>query len=212
MPLPKEGQAADLSPEQANWHLLILLSGPSGVGKGTIGARLLKLFPELMLCTSATTRDREPRDGEDEYAYTTLTEFTHMWEDGRLLEVDGHFKRWYGLMHPGEDAFALSDVDVKGSTRMYKAGQPRLLRIAILPPGKTIDEMIDTCTSRMEADRSDIDGIAQRRARVAEEVGIINSTWLEDPAAKIVINDDLDTAVAECADIIEAHLANTTTV
>lgn len=207
MPLPEEGQAADLTPEQADWHLLVLLSGPSGVGKGTIGARLLQLFPHLILCSSATTRGPEPRDREGEYLYSTMGQFVQMWEDGKLLEVDGHFDRWYGLKHPGKDAFALSDVDVKGSMRMYRAGQPRLLRIAILPPGETVDEMIDTCTSRMESSRTDADGIAKRRDRITEEVGIIQTSWRADPDARIVVNDNLDMAVFECQNYIDARLA-----
>jgi guanylate kinase len=191
-----------------SWRLLVLLSGPSGVGKGTIGARLREIFPELLLCPSATTRSWEPRDAEGEYLYVSRAKFTEMWDAGELLEADPHFDNWYGLTTPTKGVMAISDIDVKGSIRLSQTSAPNLLRIAILPPGATIDQMVDVCTARMDASRTDAAGIAKRRARATEEIQIIQDSWCTDTrnATAVVINNDLETAVKICAGMIRAHL------
>lgn len=206
MSLPKTGRAASLTPDQTRWRQLILLSGPSGVGKGTIVQELLQIVRGLQLCPSATTRGREPRDGEGEYHYVSDDKFKELWSSGQLLEMDPHFSGLYGLMVPAAGVRGISDIDVKGSIRLFEAGLPRMLRIAILPPGNTLGEMVDVCTERMMSSRTDADGIAKRRDRAEEEIGIIMQQWDFDPWSAVVTNDNLDEAVADCARHIANHL------
>ena len=198
MGLPETGQAASLSIIRTNWQLLILVSGPGGVGKGTIVTELRRLMPNLQLCPSAVTRPHDDRDAEGEYIYLDIDAFAKEWRCGRLLEADPHMGNWYGLTHPGEDVLAISDIDVKGSLRMYEAGFPNVLRIGVLPPGDTIEEMIEVCVQRMVARGSDANTIQKRRDRAVLEIRLIHNEWHRDPDAFVVVNDDLHRAVAEC--------------
>lgn len=199
MSLPATGQATILTPGQDNWQLLILVSGPGGVGKGTVvGELCARMKPTLQLCPSAVTRSPDERDAKGEYIYLSEEVFAVWWNSGLLLEADPHMGNWYGLARPGRDSLAISDIDVKGSIRMHQAGFPRLLRIALLPPGDTIPEMIDACVQRMKMRGSNAETIRRRRDRAEEEIELITNHWPEDPGSLVVVNDNLEKAVNEC--------------
>ncbi len=77
----------EINPDQDHIAPLIVVSGPSGVGKSTVGDRALELNPQMWLSVSATTR--APRAGEREgasYFFVSDLEFTRMVETGNMLE------------------------------------------------------------------------------------------------------------------------------
>ena len=76
---------------------LFVISGPSGVGKGTIINRILPQFPDMVLSVSATTR--QPREREQHgvhYFFITKEQFDQMITQDGFLEYDGHFNNFYG--------------------------------------------------------------------------------------------------------------------
>lgn len=136
--LPPGGGLAPLELIRPAWDLFVLLSGPGGVGKGTIIKQLLTMCPDLQLVSSATTRDPDERDGPGEYDYCSLAGFVDHWKAGHLLEVDEHMGKWYGQMAPPPGVVGISDIDINGSERLFDAGLPNLLRIGLVPPGETM--------------------------------------------------------------------------
>mgnify|MGYP005846524473 CR=1 FL=1 len=120
--------------------LLLVVSGPSGVGKGTICAALLRRLPDLHLSISATTRS--PRPGERngvEYFFVSEAEFARMLAAGELLEwAEVHGARYGTPRRPVLDALdrgedVLLEIDVQGGLQVKKSF-PDAVLIFILPP------------------------------------------------------------------------------
>lgn len=156
--------------------LLIVLSGPSGVGKGTVCAALRKACPNLVYSVSATTRP--PRPGEKEgvnYFFKTREEFERMIERGELLEWAEYVGNYYGtprrfveeMLEAGKDV--LLEIEVQGAMqvkRQYPEGvfiflvPPSMeeLRRRILGRGTEGDAVI---TERLEAARAELAMMAE---------------------------------------------------
>jgi len=209
IPLPPKGDMAPLELTKPSWNLFIILSGPGGIGKGTVGRELRAQRPELKLIPSATTRDPDERDNPGEYVYCDDTEFLEHWQQGHLLEASEHMDNWYGQMAPSLDTLGISDIDVNGSQRMFKAGLPRLLRIGLIPYGETMEEQIEVCVSRMRGRGSSQATINKRRERAEYEIHTILSRWPLDPDALIIVNIDLEETVATINQHITERLAPT---
>lgn len=120
--------------------LLIVLSGPSGVGKGTVCAALRKVCPNLVYSVSATTRP--PRPGEQEgvnYFFKTREEFERMIERGELLEWAEYVGNYYGtprrfveeMLEAGKDV--LLEIEVQGAMQV-KRRYPEGVFIFLVPP------------------------------------------------------------------------------
>ena len=80
-----------------NKNVLAVISGPSGVGKGTVIKRMFELCPGL--CESVSCTTRAPREGEQdgrEYFFVSRERFEQMIEGGELLEYSAHFDNYYG--------------------------------------------------------------------------------------------------------------------
>lgn len=145
--------------------LLIVLSGPSGVGKGTVCAALRSETPNLVYSVSATTRS--PREGEAEginYFYKTRDQFRSMIESDELLEWAEYVGNYYGTprsfvnetIKGGRDI--ILEIDVQGALQVKKRF-PEGVFIFLLPPSLDVlknrivtrgTESEDTIKSRME--------------------------------------------------------------
>jgi guanylate kinase len=119
---------------------LIVLAGPSGVGKGAIVARLLAALPDLELSISATTRRPRPREDEGRhYYFVDRADFDRMIAAGGFLEWADIFGERYGTpREPVERALAagrdvLVEIDVQGA-RQVKAANPGAYMVFIKPP------------------------------------------------------------------------------
>ncbi|MEG0250167.1 MAG: guanylate kinase [Peptostreptococcus sp.] len=121
--------------------LLLVISGPSGAGKGTICKELMKVSKEHMrLSISATTR--APRDGEKEginYFYKSMQEFESMIEEEEFLEYAKIYDNYYGTprkaifdeLDKGNDV--ILEIEMQGAMQIKKA-YPEAVFIFILPP------------------------------------------------------------------------------
>jgi guanylate kinase len=123
---------------------LIVLTGPSGVGKGTLLAALLQAHPELHLSISATTRS--PRPGEVDgvnYYFFDRAQFEQAIQAGELLEWAEFAGNYYGTpIQPVRDQVAagglmILEIELVGA-RQVATIFPEALRIFILPPRRTL--------------------------------------------------------------------------
>ena len=175
--------------------LIIIVSGPGGVGKGTIVDALVKRDPSLLLSRSWTTRQRRPGEREDAYVYVTRNEFETHRDRGGFLEWTEFLGNYYGSPVPdaasGRDI--VLEIEVDGAQQV-KAVHPEATLIFVLPPSR--DEQ-----RRRLVGRGDPDDKVQQRLRKAEEEEPIGRAL----ADVVVVNDDLDQTVGEMMDIIAAR-------
>jgi len=148
---------------------LIVVTGPSGVGKGTILARLLERHPELYRSTSVTTRSprKEEIHGKD-YYFVSRNQFEQMIARGELLEWAEFAGNYYGTpREPVENQIAqgkciLMEIELKGARQIYQTF-PTALRIFILPPS------LEVLEQRLRDRAQDSQEAIARRLHCAEE-------------------------------------------
>ncbi|TLS49972.1 guanylate kinase [Paenibacillus antri] len=180
--------------------LLLVLSGPSGVGKGTLCNRLRALSPELVYSVSATTR--KPREGEIDgvnYFFKTHEQFRAMIEAGELLEWAEYVGNYYGTpksfvqqtIDQGKDI--ILEIDVQGAMQV-KERFPEAIFIFVLPP--SLEELQKRIVGRGTESES---SIRSRMAAAAEELKLMEHY---DYA---VVNDVLETACNRVQSIIAAE-------
>jgi guanylate kinase len=171
---------------------LIVLTGPSGVGKGTLLKALLQAHSELYLSISATTRT--PREGEIEginYYFFDRPQFEQAIQDGELLEWAEFAGNYYGTpIQPVRDRITagglmILEIELLGARQVAKIF-PEALRIFILPPSMEVLE------ERLRSRAQDAEEAILKRLAVARsEIAAADEFDLQ------IVNDDLDTALAE---------------
>jgi guanylate kinase len=181
-------------------NLLIVLSGPSGVGKGTLVQRYLEANPRTFLSISATTRS--PRDGEQDgvhYCFLDIDRFHKMRERGELLEWAEVFGDLYGSpRRPVEEALAndrdvILEIDVQGGLKVRQV-IPEAILLFVLPP--TFEEL----SRRLCARRTECPERIEHRLQTARLE--LQALPLYD---YLLVNDRLDDAVATIRSIVEAE-------
>lgn len=177
---------------------LVVISGPSGCGKGTIVDKLLKQDDSLQLSISATTR--APRSIEKEginYFFKSQEAFSQMIADDAFLEYADVFGKYYGTpkdyvlgkLEQGKNV--ILEIDVQGAMQVIK-NYPQAVTIFILPPSE--EALLNRLKGRGTETEEQIMkrfGKAKAEMEYAQQYGYR------------VINDDLDTAVAEVKSIID---------
>ena len=181
--------------------LLLVISGPAGVGKGTINLSLISRNSDIRMSVSATTR--QPRPGEIDgvhYFFKTEEEFQKMIESGAFLEYMRVFNtHYYGTpksfveQELSEGRSVILEIDVQGAMRV-KAAYPDAVLIFIAPPSMSElkSRLIHRGTESSEA-------IDRRFETAYQEMKYI------DRYDYVVVNDILDLAIARTEDIIVAE-------
>jgi len=171
---------------------LTVLTGPSGVGKGTLVKLLRERHPNLYLSVSATTRT--PREGEidgQDYFFVSRDCFAAMVEAGELLEWAEFAGNCYGTprqaiverLDRGEHV--LLEIELEGA-RQVKNTFPEALRVFVLPPS------LDELERRLRSRGQDAEAAIERRlSRAREEVAAA------DEFDRQIVNDDLEAALGK---------------
>jgi guanylate kinase len=176
---------------------LIVISGPSGVGKDTVIKRLLELDPKLKYSVSYTTRP--PRPGEVDsvdYRFVNRGDFETLMREGALLEYATYDGQLYGTpIGPLDQARAAGydivlKIDVQGAEQVRKRA-PEALRIFLAPPN--MDELLRRRTERHSESPRD---------QTARQLIAQDEMALAPHFDHVVVNDDLDRAVQEVLAII----------
>lgn len=180
--------------------ILIVVSGFSGAGKGTIMKELLKRYDNYALSVSATTR--APREGEvngREYFFVTEQEFEKMIAKDELIEYARYVENYYGTprayveeqLLAGRDV--ILEIEIQGALKV-KEKFPETLLLFVTPPSAKIlrERLVGRGTEEMEV-------INFRMSRACEEAEGM------DKYDYLVVNDDLDTCVAEVHQIIQSE-------
>ena len=180
--------------------LLILLSGPSGTGKGTVCDLLRQKHPEISYSISATTR--QPRPGEQDgvnYYFYTKEKFREMIDQGQLLEWAEVYGNFYGTpkqkvldrLDAGEDI--LLEIDTQGALNVMKV-MPEGLFIFLLPPS------LEELAARLKGRGTETEESLHRRLGAA-----VDEIKLATKYRYVVVNDKVEDAEETIANIIEAE-------
>ena len=175
--------------------LLLIISGPSGVGKTTITRGVERSIPGSVFSVSATTRARTDADVEGvDYHFVSTSAFEAMEARGELLESAEVFGNKYGTPRAwvGEQLargrLVILEIDVNGA-RQVKARMPDAFGLFILPPSEA--ELLARLRSRK---REDEDTIQRRFAEAQREIGEAKACGVYDA---FIVNRELDDAIAE---------------
>ena len=180
-------------------HILMAVSGPSGVGKGTIVKTLLSRRDDVVESVSCTTR--EPREGEihgKHYFFLSHEEFKRRIEENDFLEYDEHFGNYYGtpksfVAETLKTKSVIMEIDVVGSLNAKKVF-PECVLVMIVPP--SIEELKKRLIGRGTEGKEQIEG---RLARLEYEIS------QKDKYDYVIVNDDLETAIADVCKIIDGE-------
>ncbi len=185
---------------------LIVLAAPSGAGKTTLAHELLAHAPELKFSISYTTRP--PRETEvqgEDYFFVRKDEFGEMRANDAFLECAEVFDHWYGtsqeyiqsLLHQGRSV--LLEIDWQGAAQV-RSRRPDAVLVFIMPPSR------DELERRLRGRRTDSEEVIQRRLRQA-----LSDMEHWNEFDYVIINDDLDKATSELADIVSTGRAENRT-
>lgn len=183
--------------------LLLVISGPSGVGKTTITRAVERSIPGAVFSVSATTRPRTEVDVEGaDYRFVTDAEFDRMVRDGEFLEHAVYAGNKYGTLRAPVDAhlsrgrLVILEIDVQGA-KQVKARMPDALGLFILPPSESV--LLD----RLRARKREGEEIIQRRFALAkQEIAEARVCGAYDA---FIVNDTLDRAIAEAVGLVQAR-------
>jgi guanylate kinase len=184
----------------ADQRLIIVVSGPGGVGKGTIVDALVRRDDRLWLSRSWTTRERRPGEAADAYVFTSSEAFEDRINAGGFLEWTEFLGNYYGTPRPEviDDPDApdiVLEIEVDGAQQV-KEQYPEAILIFVLPPSREEQE-------RRLRGRGDADDKVLARLRKAEKEEPIGRSI----ADHLVVNGELDTTIDELMTIIDAERA-----
>ena len=180
---------------------VFVITGPSGVGKGTLIRTLRERVPELELSVSATTR--APRPGEADgldYHFLDDSEFERRVQEGDFVEHARYSGRRYGTLRSelerrtAAGAPVVLEIEVQGA-RQVREAMPEALQVFIAPPSE------DALRNRLVGRGTDSPEDVERRLRTAHD-----ELAAQGEFAHVVVNDRLDEAVEQLEGIVRSAL------
>ncbi|MGI8863378.1 MAG: guanylate kinase [Solirubrobacteraceae bacterium] len=181
---------------------MFVITGPSGVGKGTLIRGLLGRVPELELSISATTRRPRPgeRDGVD-YYFLTPEDFERHVEQGDFVEHATYSGNRYGTLRAelerrlGAGAPVVLEIEVQGA-RQIRRSMPEAIAVFIAPPSQ------EALQARLVGRGTDTSDQVQQRLQTAGQ-----ELASQPEFGYVVVNDRLEEATDELEQIVKAALA-----
>ena len=178
---------------------LLVISGPSGVGKGTLVKAIKARRADVVESISCTTR--APREGEThgkEYFFLSKEEFLRRIADKDFLEYDEHFGNYYGtpksfVKEALKEKSVIMEIEVVGALNAKKAF-PECLLVMVVPP--SLAELKNRLLTRATETEEQIEN---RLSRMDYELSH------KDQYDYVIVNDDLETAIAELCKIIDGE-------
>jgi guanylate kinase len=179
---------------------VIIVSGPSGAGKGTLIEGVLPRFPDLTVAVSATTRPRRPSEADGvDYHFLSAEEFGRRADGGEFLEHVVYAGNRYGTLrseverHLAAGRSVILEIELRGA-RAVRTALPDAVSVFIEPP--SLEELVRRLRARNTEDDADI------RRRLAE-----SRTELEamEEFDHRVLNDDVARGVDALAEVIDAE-------
>lgn len=180
-------------------HVLLAVSGPSGVGKGTMVKTLIARREDVVESVSCTTR--APREGEihgKHYFFLSKEEFERRIKENDFLEYDEHFGNYYGtpksfVRDTLKTKSVIMEIDVVGALNAKKEF-PETVLVMVVPP--TVEELKRRLSGRGSETEAQIEN---RLSRMEYELSY------KDQYDHIIVNDDLERAIAELTQIIDGE-------
>ncbi len=180
---------------------VFVITGPSGVGKGTLIKMLLDRVPSLALSVSATTR--APREGEEDgrdYHFLTEEQFQERIAAKDFLEFATYSGNHYGTLNSELDrcldkgCSVVLEIEVQGATQV-RAARPDSVQIFIAPPDESV------LRERLSGRGTDSAAAIDRRLKTAEQ-----ELAQQDDFNHLIVNDDLDHAADELESIVRTSI------
>ncbi|REJ10836.1 guanylate kinase [Halobacillus trueperi] len=180
--------------------ILFILSGPSGVGKGTVRKALFEQSTDLRYSISMTTRD--PREGEVDgvdYFFKSRDEFEKLISQGQLIEHAEYVGNYYGTprqyveqtLNEGKDVFL--EIEVQGALKV-RENFPEGVFVFLIPP--SLEELKDRIVNRGTETE---DKVKNRLKAAKEEIDMM------DAYDYVVVNDQIDNAVTKVKSIVASE-------
>lgn len=182
---------------------VFVITGPSGVGKGTLISGLMQRLPQLELSVSATTR--APRPGERhgvQYHFLSNEEFDRLEAEGGFVEHADYAGRRYGTLRSElkrrvqEGVPIVLEIEVQGA-RQVRASMPDALQVFIAPPS------LPVLRERLVGRGTDDPEEVARRLEVAQEELEAQSEF-----SHVIVNDELEQAQRELVELVQQALAS----
>ena len=179
---------------------LFVIAAPSGAGKTTLVHAVVAKHPELRFSISYTTRPQRRNEAHGvDYMFVDRETFESLRDQGEMLESATVFDNLYGTSreqvekHLADGHSVVLEIDWQGAQQVRES-MPECVTIFILPPSH--DELVRRLRSR----GTDSDAVIERRLRDA-----LSDMAHWDEFDYVVINDDLDTAVADLEAVLDGH-------
>ena len=203
-PLAHPSPAQHRLPTDTDDGLLLIISGPSGVGKTTITRAVERAIPGAVFSVSATTRPKTPADVEGvDYRFVSNGQFQSMIDSDQLLEHASVHGNLYGtpkalvLEQLRRGRLVILEIDVTGAVNV-KRRLPAALALFILPPSD--EALLQRLRDRK---REDENAIQRRFAAARHEIAAAQSSGIYD---RFIVNRDLSRAIDEAARAVSAAM------